>query len=227
MLIYGKNALIEALKAKIKINEIIIREGTSNIREINLGKVKVNVMKKDEFDVKFPEKNQGVVADIDFLVYDFYDVLESLRNESCIGVLDHIQDPHNFGAILRAGHCFGVRYFIIAKDNQCKITPTVFKTSAGSLIYSKIIEVTNIAKTLDELKKIGFFVYAADVNTNVDIYQIKNDGKKAIVIGSEGKGVRPNVLKRADVIFKIPMKSEIDSLNASQSAAIIFYELSK
>lgn len=225
MLIYGKNALLEALKANTKIKEIFLRDGVKILNNVNLNNLKVNVLKKNVFDLKFPEKNQGIVADIDYNVYNFYDVVEELENEKCVVVLDHIQDPQNYGSIIRAGHCFGVKFFIVAKDNQSKITPTVFKTSAGSLIYSKVVEVVNIAKTLDELKKIGFFVYAADVHTEKYISSVNLEGKKAIIIGSEGKGIRPNVLKRADFIFKIPMVSKIDSLNASQSAAIAFYEL--
>ncbi|MBZ4672033.1 23S rRNA (guanosine(2251)-2'-O)-methyltransferase RlmB [Deferribacterales bacterium Es71-Z0220] len=225
MLIYGKNALFEALKAHTKIKEIFLRDGVTILNNVNIDKIKVTVLKKNDFELKFPDKNQGVVADIDFKTYDFYDVVEELKDEKCVAVLDHIQDPHNYGAIIRAGHCFGVKFFIVAKDNQCKITPTVFKTSAGSLIYSKVVEVVNIAKTLDEIKKMDFYVYAADVHTERYISSVSSDGKKAVVIGSEGNGIRPNVLKRADIIFKIPMVSNIDSLNASQSAAIAFYEL--
>jgi len=225
MLIYGKNPLFEALRANTKIKEIFLRDGVTILNNVNLNNIKVTVLKKNDFDNKFPDKNQGIVADIDYKVYDFYDVAEELENEKYVAVLDHIQDPHNYGSIIRAGHCFGVKFFIVAKDNQSKITPTVFKTSAGSLIYSKIVEVVNVAKTLDELKKIGFYVYAADVHTERYISSVNNEGKKAIIIGSEGKGIRPNVLKRADFIFKIPMVSKIDSLNASQSAAIAFYEL--
>lgn len=227
MLVYGKNTLLEVLKNKITVKTLYLREGVSTLKGVDLKNIDVRILDNNTFYQKFTEKNQGIVADIDYKTLHFEKTLMDLLHEKIIVVLDHIQDPHNFGAIVRAGHCFGVKYFIIAKDNQCGVTPTVFKSSAGSLIYSKIVEVTNIARSLDSLKELNFFVYAADINGTVDINKIKDNNKKVIVIGSEDKGIRPNVLKRADVIFKIPMKSKIDSLNASQSAAITFYELAK
>jgi 23S rRNA (guanosine2251-2'-O)-methyltransferase len=225
MLVYGKNTLLEVLKNKITVKTLFLREGVSTLKGVDLKNIDVRILDKNTFDQKFPEKNQGIVADIDYKIYNFDEAVTDLLNENIVAVLDHIQDPHNFGAIVRAGHCFGVKYFIIAKDNQCNVTPTVFKSSAGSLIYSKIVQVTNIARCLDSLKKLNFFVYAADIQGSVDINKIKDNNKKVVIIGSEDKGIRQNVLKRADLIFKIPMKSKIDSLNASQSASIIFYEL--
>lgn len=225
MFVYGKNAFLEILKTDIRVKTLYLKEGVSVLKGVNLKDIDVKVLDKKTFDQRFPEKNQGIVADIDYKIYNFDETVTDLLNENIVAVLDHIQDPHNFGAIVRAGHCFGVKYFIIAKDNQCNVTPTVFKSSAGSLIYSKIVQVTNIARCLDSLKELNFFVYAADISGSVDINKIKDNNKKVVIIGSEGKGIRQNVLKRADLIFKIPMKSKIDSLNASQSASIIFYEL--
>lgn len=227
MFVYGKNSFLEILKTGKDVRNIYLREGVKPFWGNYNSNFKTTILKKDEFDKRFPDKCQGVVTEIDFKIYDFDEVAGEISLEKTVAVLEHIQDPQNFGAIIRAGHCFGIKYFIVAKDNQSPVSPTVFKTSAGALVYSKIIEVVNIAKTLDKLKDLGFFIFGADINGKHYLRDIfKPDLKIAIIIGSEGVGIRPNVLKRADVTFKIPMNGKIDSLNAAQSASIIFYELS-
>lgn len=227
MFVYGKNSFLEILNSGKNIKKVFLREGLKPFGKDEALQSKMVFLPREEFDKKFPEKCQGIVTEIDFKIYDFDEVSDEISLEKNVVVLEHIQDPHNFGAIVRAGHCFGINYFIVAKDNQAPVSPTVFKTSAGSLVYSKIVEVVNIAKTLDKLKDLGFFIFAADVNGDATVSNIlKYGSKNVIIIGSEGEGIRPNVLKRADIKFKIPMSGKIDSLNAAQSASIIFYELS-
>jgi 23S rRNA (guanosine2251-2'-O)-methyltransferase len=224
MIIYGKNPVYEACKTN-KCKKVFVKQGT----KIDFKKIGKNfeTIEPHIFDKKYGASSQGIAAEIDFEYQDFEILLDDIIKNGKVVILDHIVDPHNFGAIIRSAHCFGFNNIIVAKDNQVSVTPTVFKTSAGSLLYSNIIEVTNIARTLDELKKYGFFVYAADIRGDIKLSEVNFSDKSVIIIGSEENGIRKNVLKRADVTFKIPMNSKIDSLNASQSASIIFYEAMK
>ncbi|MGA1862546.1 RNA methyltransferase [Deferribacter thermophilus] len=222
MIIYGKNPVKEALKSK-KVRKVFFREQ----KIFDVGNTPFEILNKSEFDKKFSKHAQSVAAEVDFRYYDFDEVYEDIVLEENIAVLDKIQDPQNFGAIVRAGHCFGINYFIIPKHGSSSVTPAVFKASAGSIIYSKIVKVTNIAKTLDKLLDAGFFITAADINGKKELSEIKTTKRNCIILGSEGEGIRPNVLKRAHITFKIEMTGKIDSLNVSQSAAITFYHFFK
>ncbi|KAA0258863.1 RNA methyltransferase [Deferribacter autotrophicus] len=223
MIIYGKNPVKEALKIK-KVKKLIFRDEICLKFDEN---IPYEILPAAIFDKKFPKSAQSVAAEISFRYYDFDEVYDDLILEKNIAVLDQIQDPQNFGAIIRAGHCFGITYFIVAKNNQCPVTAAVFKASAGSLIYSRIVQVTNIARTLDRLLEVGFFISAADVDGKKTLSEIYTTERNCIILGSEEKGIRPNVLKRAHTTFKIEMDGKIDSLNVSQSSAIVFYHFFK
>ncbi|MGA1845467.1 23S rRNA (guanosine(2251)-2'-O)-methyltransferase RlmB [Deferribacter abyssi] len=223
MIIYGKNPVKEALKSK-KAKKLFFRDEICIKFSEN---IPYEILPASIFDKKFPKSAQSIAAEVPFKYYNFEEEYEDLILEKNIVVLDQIKDPQNFGAIIRAGHCFGITYFIVAKNNQCPVTATVFKASAGSIIYSKIVQVTNIARTLDKLLEVGFFVSAADINGKKTLSKVYNTERNCIVLGSEEKGIRPNVLKRAHITFKIEMNGQIDSLNVSQSSAIIFYHFFK
>jgi 23S rRNA (guanosine2251-2'-O)-methyltransferase len=224
LIIVGKNPVFESINAG-KCQKIFIRKGTKFNFKSFLN-VPYDIIEPILFDKKFGRKVQGIAAEIDFQYEDFEENIQDMIQNKSVVLLDRIVDPQNMGAIVRAAHCFGIKHIIVAKDNQSKVTPAVFKASAGSLFYTKVIEVVNISRTLDNMKKNGFYVYAADVKTEIFLEDLHINRPFVIIIGSEGKGIRPNVLKRADYIFKIPMKGKIDSLNASQSAAIIFHKFS-
>ena len=223
MIIYGKNPVREALKSGF-VKKVYFRHSpVLKLPEY----VNVDILPSTVFDKRYPKESQGVVAEIDFNYDDIDDCFEDMVFEKNIAVLDQIMDPQNFGAIVRAGHCFGIKYFIVAKHNQAPVTAVTFKASAGSIVYSRIVKVTNIAKTLDLLKDNGYFIFAADINGKKNIDDVYLTERNCIVLGSEERGIRPNVMKRVDVSFKIPMQGNIDSLNVSQSAAITFYHFSK
>jgi 23S rRNA (guanosine2251-2'-O)-methyltransferase len=224
MIIYGKNPVFEAVKAG-KCKKVFLKKGI-RIDYKKIGK-NFEILEPSVFDKQYGTSVQGVVAEIDFNYLDFDEIYNDIIDSNKIVVLDHIVDPHNFGAIIRSAHCFGINNIIVSKDNQVGVTATVFKTSAGSLLYSNVIQVVNISRTLDILKDNDFFIYAADINGSINLSDIKFSNKSVIIIGSEENGIRKNVLKRADVKFKIPMQAKIDSLNASQSSAIVFYEMNR
>lgn len=220
MIIYGKNPVFEAVKTG-KCKTVFLKKGVK-VDVARLG-THVEVMESGPFDKRFGTSAQGLAAEIEFNYVEFDNVMEDMISSGRVVVLDHIVDPHNFGAIVRSAHCFGIDHIIVAKDNQVGVTATVYKTSAGSLLYANIVQVTNLARTLDVLKDNDFFVYAADIRGKVSLAQVQFHDRSAIIIGSEESGIRKNVLKRSDETFIIPMSGEIDSLNASQSASIVFY----
>ena len=140
MFVYGKNSLLEILNSGKNIKNIYLREGVKSFWENSGLDFKSTILKKEEFDKRFPEKCQGVVTEIDFKTYDFDEVADEISLEKNVAVLEHIQDPQNFGAIIRAGHCFGINYFIVAKDNQSPVTPTVFKPVQVPLFIQKSLK---------------------------------------------------------------------------------------
>lgn len=221
MIIYGKNPVFEAVKIG-ECKKVFLKKGVK-VDTKKLG-TNIEILEGAIFDKKYGTSAQGIAAEIDFEYCDFDEKLDSIIESGKVVVLDHIVDPQNLGSIIRSAHCFGINHIIVTKDNQVGVTATVFKTSAGSLLYVDVIQVTNLARTLDTLKDNGFFVYAADIRGNVSLADINFSNSSAIIIGSEESGIRKNVLKRADQTFIIPMKGKVDSLNASQSASIVFYE---
>ncbi|MGB9731760.1 MULTISPECIES: 23S rRNA (guanosine(2251)-2'-O)-methyltransferase RlmB [Calditerrivibrio] len=219
MIFYGKNPFFEALNGE-KIIKAYIRND-DRIKDLLIQKkIPFEELPSDKHKERFGKDAQGYAFEFEV---EYYEIDEIGLNAGNVCILDHIQDPQNFGAIIRAGHCFGVKNYIIAKDNQSPVTPAVVKSSAGSAIYSRFYKVVNINRSIEELKKKGYWVYAADMNGEVNLVDITPNEPYAVIIGSEGEGIRKNVLKKADVVFRIPMKGMIDSLNASQSAAISFY----
>ena len=169
------------------------------------------------------EHHQGVVLDIND--YEYYK-LEDIIAENFLVCLDHLEDPHNLGAIIRTCECAGIKGIIIPKDRSIRVNETVMKISAGAINNVKIVEVSNLSETLRKLQKNMFFVYTADMD-GIDYRKIDYADKKVLVIGAEGSGVSPIVRKNSDEIISIPMYGKINSLNASVSAAILIYGMLK
>lgn len=173
--------------------------------------------------------HQGVVAEV--RSFDYSDVVDliALAKKSdrapLIVVLDGIQDPHNFGAIVRSAHALGAHGVVIAKDRAAQVTGVVAKSSAGAIAHTPIARVTNISRSLEELKAAGYWTVAADVTGDTMLPQAKLDGPLAVVLGAEGEGVREGVLTHCDFRVKIPMAGQVGSLNASVSAGILLYEV--
>ena len=162
--------------------------------------------------------HQGIVIDI----YDYeYYSLDDIDSDFIV-MLDHLEDPHNFGAIIRTCECAGVKNIIIPKDRSVTVNDTVVKVSVGAIEHVKIIMVSNLVNAINKLKDKGYFIYSADMD-GVDYRKETYPTKKVLIIGNEGSGISRLVSNSSDVILSIPMKGNINSLNASASAAILIY----
>lgn len=234
-LIEGKNAIYETLKAGSNIKIIYIDKNVKDkkIDEIvNLAKDKKVIYKfvdNKEIDrLSSSKKSQGIIAEIlEYNYYDIEDIFDEAKNRNekpFILILDEIEDPHNFGAIIRTASQVGVHGIIIKNRNQVQVTKTVIEVSSGATNYMKIVRVNNLSNAIDELKERGVFIYSASMEGN-NIYNTNLTGSIALVVGSEGKGVSRLVKERSDEIISIPQKGDIDSLNVSVATGVIVYEI--
>ena len=227
MLVYGKNVAREILNSNLKIQEIYLLETFNNQELLNLIKrqnITPQTKKQSEMSLMTTEPQQGIIIKIDD--YEFLDFETIKKDESAnfVVVLDHIEDPRNFGAIIRTCECAGVDYIIIPNKGNSEITPAVVKTSSGALANVKIVKVSNLRNTLTNLKKLGYWVIGTDADGK-NYKEIDYDGKTALVIGSEGFGLKHIVRETCDIIASIPIKGKVNSLNASVAAGIIIYEV--
>ena len=232
-LIYGKNPIKEALKSGRNLGEILISKNSGGMKEI------LDLAKKNSVVVKFvdPKKfqkysynTQGVVARCSLVKYvDVFAVLDNLKKEEkkpFFLICDHIEDPHNLGALLRTAYAVGVDVAILPKRRSATVNSTVLKASAGAVNFLKIAVVSNIVETVKKLQKEGVFIYCADAGGK-NFYEFDFKGAVGLVVGSEGNGVSSLLKQKCDGICKIPMKNKIDSLNVSVAGGIIMYEISK
>lgn len=162
--------------------------------------------------------NQGIIVDINDYEYKDLSVIE----DNFVIILDHLEDPHNFGAIIRTAESRGIKNIIIPKDRSVCVNETVMKCSAGTLNHVNIIQVTNLVNAINTLKELGFFIYGAEAD-GITYNKVNYSDKICLVIGSEGKGISSIVRKNCDEIISLPMKGHINSLNASVAAAILIY----
>ncbi len=227
MLVYGKNVAEELLKNHKKIRKIIIQEGFFD-KKINFliekYKFEVKICSKKEMDGLCSGLHQGIILDVpDYKYYDIQDVI----NDHCsfVVLLDHLEDPHNLGAIIRTCEAAGVTHVILPKNRQVPINATVMKTSVGTLDKVKVVSVSNLAYAIDYLKKNNFWVIGTALNHSVDYREIDYSGNIALVIGNEGNGISDIVAKKCDFLAKIPMYGSTNSLNASVAAGIMIYEV--
>lgn len=234
--IEGRNAVLEALRAGKPIDKIFILDGA---HDNALGNILHEVKKHPETKVHFVKKerlealsetgkHQGVIAYSAAYEYaGVSDILEKAAEKGeppFIFLLDGIEDPHNLGAILRTANLAGAHGVIIRQDRAVGLTATVAKASAGAVNYTPVAKVTNISKTIEQLKKAGLWFVCADMDGEV-MYRLNLKGPIGLVIGNEGKGVSDLVRKNCDMIASIPMKGDIDSLNASVAAGVLAYEI--
>lgn len=174
-------------------------------------------------------RHQGVVAEVAPQAGDpetqLEEALEAASGPPLLLVLDGVQDPHNLGALIRTAACSGVHGVLIPKDRAAHITPAVEKASAGAVETVPVVQVVNVALTIDELKKDGFWIYGAAGNSPTSVYEQDFSGNVAIVVGSEGEGIRPLVRKKCDALFSIPLMGGVSSLNASVAGGVILFEI--
>lgn len=223
MKVFGRNVFNEYKDNYKALKKIYISKGFSDKKIINFIKekhLKYDVVESKVLDGMVSGNHQGIVMQIDD--YEYSSLSDIKEDENLIVVLDHIEDPHNFGAIVRTCEAAGVKTIIIPKDRSVSVNSTVMKTSVGALNYVKIIMVNNIVNTINTLKKDGYFIYAADMN-GVNYKKESFASKIVLVIGNEGKGISKLVRDNSDEIISIPMKGNINSLNASVACAILIY----
>lgn len=227
MLVYGRNVAKEILRKNKKVEKIVLQESFED-KEINSlienGNFRVEVRSKREIDRLAEGVHQGIILYIpDYKYKNLNEVLD--REPQFLVLLDHLEDPHNLGAIIRTCEAAGVDAIVMPKDRQVMINSTVMKTSVGTLDNMDIVAVTNLVQTIEELKKNGFWVVGTALDNSVDYRTIDYSGKIALVIGNEGSGISRLVAKSCDFIAKIPMYGTTNSLNASVAAGIMIYEV--
>ncbi|MDO4662188.1 MAG: 23S rRNA (guanosine(2251)-2'-O)-methyltransferase RlmB [Tissierellia bacterium] len=226
--IYGRNAVIEALKSQREISKAyIIKENSKVISKI------IDLCKKQNIDIEYVDKDffrdtkikhQGVMVEAkEFSYTDLNDVLD----KDLLVILDKIEDPHNLGAIIRSCEAMGAGAVIIPERRSVKVNSTVYKTSAGAINYMDVVMVTNLKRTIDKLKEERYWVYGLAGEASDLIYATDLKGKVALVIGNEGNGISRLVRESCDKLIKIPMIGKINSLNASVACAISVYEVKR
>ncbi|MGL4662798.1 MAG: 23S rRNA (guanosine(2251)-2'-O)-methyltransferase RlmB [Culicoidibacterales bacterium] len=228
--LHGKNSLFEYLKTgkkiyRVMLSETLLPKDKSHIeRSLQHFSVPYEFMKKKELD-KISDKNQGVILEIDEFEYEELDTFltQNVDAKSLI-LFDHIEDPRNFGAIVRSAECAGVDAIIIPKDRGVKVNETVYKTSAGAVSFVPIIQVTNIARTCERLKEANYWLVGADGNADYNYTEVDYTYPTCFIVGSEGKGISKTVLKKCDFIVSIPMFGKVTSLNVSVATALLIYE---
>ena len=169
--------------------------------------------------------HQGIAVEInDYEYYELSDLLKELESKEypCIAMLDGIEDPHNFGAIIRSGDAFGIDGYIICKNRQVGLTNTVAHVSTGAIEYAKVAKVTNLNRAIEELKEKGYWIVASDGLAKQSYRDIDYKMKTCVIIGSEGRGISESIKKNSDFLTKIPMVGHVNSLNASVAAALYF-----
>lgn len=223
MYIYGKNVATEYLKEKNKIKKIYLSKNFKDNIETN--NIPVKYMEKYEMDKMVDGLHQGIILEVEDYKYADIDDIINIPN-ALIVILDHLEDPHNFGAIIRTCEAAGVDGIIIPKDRSVEVNATVIKVSTGTTENMKIAKVTNLVQTIKELKERNFWIVGTDMQ-GTDYDKIDYKGNIAIVIGNEGSGMSRLVKENCDFIATIPMIGTTDSLNASVSTGIIVYEAIK
>lgn len=234
-IIEGRNAVLEALRAGKTIDKLFVLDGCQDgpvksiLREAKKTDTIINFVDKERLDrLANSGHHQGVVAQAAAYEYaEVEDILNAAKEKGeapFIFILDEIEDPHNLGAIIRTANLCGAHGVIIPKRRAVGLTATVAKTSAGAINYTPVAKVTNIAKTIEELKKEGMWFVCADMDGQT-MYDLNLTGPIGLVIGNEGAGVSRLVKEKCDFTASIPMKGDIDSLNASVAAGVLAYEI--
>ena len=234
-IIEGRNAVMEAFRSGKPVDKLYVLDGCQDgavrsiIREARKHDTILNFVEKDRLNqLSETGKHQGVIASV--AAYEYAEVEDMLKlaeekgEDPFLIILDNIEDPHNLGAIIRTANQAGAHGVIIPKRRAVGLTPTVARTSAGAVNYVPVAKVTNISNTMKELKDRGMWFVCADMDGTL-MYDMDLTGPIGLVIGNEGDGVSPLVKKNCDMVASIPMKGDIDSLNASVAAGVLSYEI--
>ena len=230
----GKNQVLEGIKNGATINKLIVDKNFEHRKDEIVFLAKKNHIKMEFLPKKIMDKiaktehHQGYIAEtVEFEYSDIADILSLSKEKGkdpFVVLLDGIEDPHNFGAIIRSCECAGVDGIIIPKIRACQVNETVVRTSAGAISNMKIARVTNLKDTIKDLKDAGLWIYSAEIGGE-DIYKTDLTGPIGIVIGSEGEGTKPSIISHCDGVVTLPLFGSVNSLNASVSAGIVVYEV--
>jgi len=235
-IIYGINPVLEALRGNRRAFELFVsREGNDRrfARLLQLAKEReVPIRERDKIDLTRlcgTGHHQGALLRVEAFAYaEVTDILERLRTtgeKGLLMVLDRVQDPRNLGALIRSAACAGAHGVIIPRDRAAAVTATVEKASAGAVETIPVAQVANIAQTLEDLKREGFWIYGASEEADTSLYDVDFRVNAAVVIGSEGRGIRPLVLRKCDYLIAIPIRGGVHSLNASVAAGVVLFEI--
>lgn len=229
MIVYGRNVAKEVLSNNLKINKVLLQEGYSDqelIDELNERNINIKYLNKNMMNKLEEGNHQGIILDIeDYEYYDEAEMFNNMPKNPFIVILDHLEDPHNFGAIIRTCEAAGVDYIIIPKDRSVRVNKTVMKVSAGALNNVKIVMTTNLNRFINKIKENGVWVVGTALSDSVYYDKVDYNMPVALIIGNEGKGISQLVKKNCDFVVKIPMIGKINSLNASVAAGIMIYEV--
>ncbi len=229
MIIYGANPVLEAIRSHPqRIHFVAVAKGAHTNRVFDAAKkagVPVRILPAEQIDrLSNHAVHNGVVADVSDASYADFDAIIARDETKFVLILDGITDPQNFGAILRVADGFGVNLVIIPQRESVGLTPAAVKASAGASEWVQVAQVTNLARTIEALKKREYWIYAAAPNGEPPS-AIDFTGKVALVLGSEGKGIRRNVLEHCDRTVTIPMSGRVESFNVATAAAVLCYEV--
>ena len=235
LVIEGRNAVLEALRSGKPMDKLYVLDGCQDgpirtiVREAKKHDVILQFVTKERLNqLSETGKHQGVIAHVAAYEYaqveDMLELAKSRGEDPFIFLLDNIEDPHNLGAIIRTANLAGAHGVIIPKRRAVGLTATVARTSAGALNYTPVARVTNLKKTVEDLKKQGLWFVCADMDGTV-MYDLDLKGPIGLVIGNEGEGVSRLMKENCDFVAGIPMKGDIDSLNASVAAGVLAYEI--
>ena len=225
MLVYGRNVALEYLESKKKVLKAYLQKNFSDydiLNKLNNRHIKIQYLDKFNMDKKVSGLHQGIILEVeDYKYANIEDIVNGLDN--LIVMLDHIEDPHNFGAIIRSCEAAGVDGIIIPNDRSVEVNSTVIKTSVGTTEKMKIVKVTNLTNTIKYLKDNGYWIFGTDMNGD-NYRSLDYRGKCCIICGNEGKGMSRLVKDNCDFIASIPMRGEVNSLNASVATALVIFE---
>lgn len=226
MLVFGKNVALEYLNSSKNISKVYLQNKFNDYEILNLLKkknIKTEYLDKIRMDKKVSGLHQGIILDVEDYQYASLDEIIN-DDKSLIVMLDHIEDPHNFGAIIRSCEAAGVSGIIIPNDRSVLVNSTVIKTSVGTSEKMKIVKVTNLCNTINTLKDNGYWIYGTHMSGD-NYKEVDYADKTCIVVGNEGKGMSSLVKKQCDYVISIPMRGEVNSLNVSVATAIIVFEI--
>jgi 23S rRNA (guanosine2251-2'-O)-methyltransferase len=233
--IMGRNPIIEALKSERDVNKIWIAEGSQKgsmgqiIEKAKEQGILVQIVPKKKIDQMVDGNHQGVIAQVAAYQYaevdDLFTLAEQRDEQPFFLLLDELEDPHNLGSILRTADAVGAHGIIIPKRRAVGLTATVAKASTGAIEYIPVARVTNLARTIDELKERGVWIAGTDAKGKDDYRNLDGTMPIGLVIGSEGKGVGRLIKEKCDFLVNLPMKGKVTSLNASVAASLLMYEV--